>query len=75
MDGECDCIKDGTGQCIASPPKLCVNSPDEDPCRGGQICDARYDHCACPSGTVLLSSKCVETVPTDGGAFFDCKWV
>ena len=73
-ENKCDCIRDGVGKCIASPPQLC--SPDGvDVCENGQICNPDYDACLCPEAMALIGTKCVETFAPDwgGGIFFERK--
>jgi len=75
VSGQCDCIRNGANQCVGSPPTPCNKQLEGDAaCSHGQVCDARYDWCVCPSGSVILGERCVRTISaTGGGYYFDSK--
>ncbi|XP_067944506.1 protein draper-like [Watersipora subatra] len=79
-NGKCDCIRDGTGQCINSIPTPCIDTFD---CDGCLECNANFNRCTCPQDTVLIGSNCISIFPEDeeGGVYFtacednsDCRY-
>ena len=62
MDGSCDCIRNGEGPCIASPPSRC-NSQGANTCEHELKCNTEQNLCMCPQGTSLIGKACVTHEP------------
>ena len=62
VDGSCDCIRNGAGQCIASPPAKC-SDVDKTACDNGQVCNSEKNFCMCSKDAVLIGKQCIATRP------------
>ena len=66
VSGECDCIRNGDGQCVASPPSKCSDN-ELNTCINGQICNTELNLCMCPENSAIVGEICVDTTPVGPG--------
>ena len=57
VDSRCDCIRNGAGACVASPPVTC-DPEEEGTCPGELKCHPTYHWCTCIGGS-LIGYSCV----------------
>ncbi|XP_067944010.1 cell death abnormality protein 1-like [Watersipora subatra] len=66
LNGRCDCIRNGADECVASEPPVSCQSDRYLSCPANLQCHEMHDLCACPLGTILLGSECIEMTGKDG---------